>query len=272
MCPRNYRNSLERMYAMLLRQLYLHRRSIPRNMEIFFWPVMELMVWGFLTVYIQQIAATDLSRTIVFLIGAMIFWDILYRAQQGISIPLMEELWTRNLTNLLVTPLRIWEWVGAMFLYGFLKITVTILFLALVAFLLYHFNLGMFGFALVPFVFNLLFFGWSVGIVTAGLLIWWGYSAEALIWGIPFFLQPVSAVFYPLDILPRWLAVIGAVLPSTYIFEGMRSVVKTGTVSSHTLVLSTVLNGIYFFAAVCFFVVMLRLSRKHGRLAKLGQD
>ncbi len=257
---------------MLLRQLYLHKRSIPRNMEIFFWPIMELMVWGFLTVYIKQIAQTDLSRTIVFLIGAMIFWDILYRAQQGISIPLMEELWTRNLTNLLVTPLRIWEWVTAMFLYGFCKILATVLFLCLIAFLLYHFNLGMFGLALIPFVFNLLVFGWSVGMVTAGMLIWWGYSAEALIWGIPFFLQPVSAVFYPLDILPRWLAFIGAALPSTYIFEGMRSVVNTGKVSLGTLALSTFLNAIYFAAACAFFVAMLRLSQKHGRLAKLGQD
>ena len=266
------RDSLTRISAVLLRQLYLHKRSLPRNLEIFFWPVMDLMVWGFLTVYIRQITQTDLSHTIVFLIGAMIFWDILYRAQQGISIPLMEELWTRNLTNLLVTPLRAWEWVGAMFLYGFLKIVVTVLFLCFIAFLLYHFNLGMFGLALVPFVFNLLVFGWSVGIVTAGLLIWWGYSAEALIWGIPFFLQPVSAVFYPLDVLPQWLRAVGAMLPSTYIFEGMRAVIKTGQVSARILALSTALNAVYFTAAVCFFLAMMRLSQKHGRLAKLGQD
>lgn len=257
---------------MLLRQLYLHKRSLPRNLEIFFWPVMDLMVWGFLTVYLKEITATDLSQTILFLIGALIFWDILYRAQQGITIPLMEELWTRNLTNLLVTPLRIWEWVSAMFLYGLIKIVVTTLFLCLVAFLMYHYNLGLFGFSLIPFIFNLLLFGWSVGIFTAGLLLWWGYSAEALIWGIPFFLQPLSAVFYPLSVLPPWLAVVGVSLPSTHVFEGMRAVIQTGSIPWHELALATGLNALYFTAAVLFFLSMLAKSQREGRLAKLGQE
>ena len=266
------RESFDRIAAVLLRQLYLHRRSLPRNLEIFFWPVMDLMVWGFLTVYLRQIAGSDLSRTIVFLIGAMIFWDILYRAQQSITIPLMEELWTRNATNLLVTPLRIWEWVAAMFLYGLVKILVTTTFLCIVAFVLYRYNLGMFGFFLIPFVFNLLIFGWSVGVCTAGILVWWGYSAEALIWGIPFFLQPISAVFYPLDVLPSWLALIGSVLPSTYIFEGMRAVVNTGHLPGNTLVVSVTLNALTFAVAIGFFLFMLSRSRRAGRLAKLGQE
>lgn len=261
-----------RIQAMLLRQLYLHRRSLPRNLEIFFWPVMDLMVWGFLSVYLDQISQSDVSRTIVFLIGAMIFWDILYRAQQAITIPLMEELWTRNLTNLLVSPLRIGEWVCAMFLYGLMKIVVTTAFLCLIAFLLYHYNMGMFGFALLPFTINLLVFGWSVGIFTAGILIWWGYSAEALIWGIPFFLQPISAVFYPLDVLPWWLALAGRALPSTYIFEGMRAVVQKGYLPWSDLILSTGLNGVYLTGAFAFFLAMMRLSQRDGRLAKLGQE
>ncbi len=265
-------DSLTRMHGMMLRQMYLHKRSLPRNLEIFFWPIMDLLVWGFLTVYLKQITDTHLSRTIVFLIGALIFWDIMFRAQQGISLPLMEELWTRNLGNLLVAPLRLWEWALAMFAYGLLKITATTLFLSLIAWLLYQYNICMFGLALIPFIFNLLVFGWAMGIFTAGLLVWWGYSAEALIWGIPFFLQPVSAVFYPLDVLPAWLAWIGKLLPSTYVFEGMRAAVQTGAWQGSSLLLATLLNLLYFLLASCFFVYLLGLSRRAGRLAKLGQD
>src|SRR5437870_2956768 len=99
--------SLRRIYAMLCRYTYLQRRSLPRTLNIFFWPVMELLVWGYVTLYLQR-AAVPLSNVIVFLIGAMIFWDLLYRSQQAVSLGVMEEVWTRNIINTLITPLRLW--------------------------------------------------------------------------------------------------------------------------------------------------------------------
>jgi ABC-2 type transport system permease protein len=264
--------SLRRIYASVLRLLYLHKRSLPRNLEICFWPVMDLLVWGFLTVYLRQISAPGTSEVILFLIGAMIFWDIMYRAQQGITIPLMEEFWSRSVTNLLITPIRTWEWITAMFTYGVLKIAVTTVLLCAIAFLLYQYNIIMFGPALIPFVFNLLFFGWALGIFTAGLLIRWSHSAEAFIWGVPFFIQPVSAVFYPLEVLPGWIRWISISLPSTHVFEGMRAVLREGFMPWRSLILSASLNVIYFAVAALFFAAMMARSRRDGRLAKLGQD
>src|SRR3989338_5370602 len=101
--------------AMLLRYLYLHKRSVPRAFEIVFWPVMELLVWGFVTRYIQDVADAQLSHLIVFLINAAIFWDILYRSQQAISISFVEDIWTQNIVNIFVSPLKIWEWIVATF-------------------------------------------------------------------------------------------------------------------------------------------------------------
>ena len=141
---------------MLMRYLYLHKRSLPRFLEIFFWPVMELLVWGFVSVYIRSVSQDTLSKIIVFLINAMIFWDILYRSQQAVSIAIVEDIWTQNIVNILVSPLKIWEWLAATFIYGFGKIGLITVILSLIALGLYHFNLiDNLGFYLNPLVANL---------------------------------------------------------------------------------------------------------------------
>jgi len=257
---------------MFLRYFYLHRRSLPRALEIIFWPVMELLVWGFLTVYLQRNVVPSLAQFLIYLIGAMIFWDILYRSQQGVSLSVMEELWTRNIINLLISPLRMWEWIAATFIYGMVKIAVIVMVLLVLASFLYSFDITVLGFYLIPFVANLLFFGWALGTFTAGILLRWGHAAEALIWGIPFVVQPVSAIFYPVNVLPAWLQPVAHILPSTYVFEGMRAVIRDGTFRKEMLLLCLALNVLFFLGGALFFAWMLAQGRRDGRLAKLGVE
>lgn len=264
--------SLIRILTMVGRYLSLHRRSLPRALEICFWPVMDLLVWGFVTVYLDRITESALSSLIVSLLGATILWDILYRSQQAVTISLMEELWSQNLANLLVSPLRIWEWITAMILYGLLKVTVITVVLNFIAMGLYAFHLGALGFALIPFIANLLAFGWALGLFTSGLILRWGYAVEALIWGIPFFIQPMSAVFYPLSTLPAWLQPLARAFPSTYVFEGMRSVLTEGRFDSGHFVAALALNLGYFVLGGMFYAGMLAAARRAGRLARLGED
>ena len=258
---------------MLLRYFYLHKRSLPRTLEIVFWPVMELLVWGFVSVYIQSLSQDAVARIIVFLINAMIFWDILYRSQQAVSIAIVEDIWTQNIVNILVSPLKIWEWLVATFIYGFAKIGVITLILGLIALGLYHFNLiGNLGFYLLPLVANLLLFGWALGVFTSGLVIRFGHSAEALVWGIPYLIQPISAIYYPLEVLPKWLQGVSLLLPSTYVFEGMRAVTRTGTMPVGYTAAALGLNLVYFVLAGLFFAAMYRKARDLGRLGRLGMD
>ena len=265
--------SLTRVGGMFLRYAYLHKRSLPRTFEIILWPVMELLVWGYVSMYFQSLSAGALSKTISSLINAMIFWDILYRSQQSVSISFVEDIWTQNIVNLLVSPLKIWEWVLATFIYGILKTLLITLLLTAIALTLYHFNLiGSLGLYLVPLGFNLLLFGWAVGIFTAALIVRWGHAAEALIWGIPFFIQPISAVFYPLDTLPGWLQAIAKALPSTYVFEGMRAATVTKQMPMNYFLIALGLNGVYFILGGLFFQQMYVSSRKSGRLGRLGMD
>ena len=267
------RKSLKRISAMFLRYLYLHKRSLPRTFEIFFWPVMDLFVWGFVAVYIQGFAVDALSRIIVYLINALIFWDILYRSQQGVSISFVEDMWTQNIVNILVSPLRIWEWHTATFIYGTVKSLIIMLILSVIAFFLYRFNLiAATGFYLIPLVGNLFLFGWALGVATSGLIIRYGHAAEALIWGIPFLIQPVSAVFYPLSVLPVWVQLLSKLLTSTYVFEGMRSVIATGAMPWRFTVTAFALNVAYFILGSLFFQKMFEKSRETGRLGHLGLD
>ncbi len=257
--------SPHRVGALVLRYSFLYTRSVPRVLEIFFWPVMDLLVWGFLTVYLR-----DLPRPVEFLIGAMIFWDILYRAQQGTTIAFLEDIWSRNLLNIFVAPVRVSEFLMATYIVGFVKILITVGVLAGLAAGFYHFNLFSLGFSLLPFFVNLLLMGWAVGMVTTALIMRWGQSAEALAWGIPFLIQPFAAVFYPVDVLPKSMQAVAACIPATYVFEGMRQVLEKGEVNPQLLAGAFGLNVLYLILAALFFRHLFAVARKKGLLAKLG--
>ena len=258
-----------RVSALVLRYTYLYTRSVPRILETVFWPVMDLLVWGFVTTYLLK-GQFGVPKSITFLIGATIFWDILYRSQQAITISFLEDVWSRNLLNIFVAPIRLREFVAATYVVGFVKVLLTVSMMTGLSILLYHFNLFTLGLALLPFFINLLLMGWAVGLITTGMILRWGQASEALVWGIPFFIQPFSAVFYPLDVLPLPFRVIARCFPSTYVFEGMREVLSTHHVSAFNLLCAFGLNGVYFVAGGFFFGFMFRHARDHGLLTKLG--
>jgi ABC-2 type transport system permease protein len=258
-----------RIGALVLRHLYLYRRSPTRIGEVLFWPVMELLLWGFFTVYLRELKAPS---ALLFLIGSMIFWDVLYRSQQGITISISEEIWVRNILNLFIAPVRIVELMIATCLVGVLKAAATAVVLGFLAFFFYHFSLLSIGPALIPFFVSLSLFGWAVGMCTMGLVLRFGQAAEALIWGVPFLLQPISAVFYPVEVLPRWLRPVALLLPSTHVFEGMRAALRTGRVDPGALALTFGMNLVYLALGATFFGWMLRQVRRKGYLSRLGME
>ncbi|MBX7149642.1 ABC transporter permease [bacterium] len=266
-------SSLLRIRYMILRYLYVHKRSVSRSLELVFWPVMELLVWGYLVLYIQRVGTGDLPKIIVSVFAAVIFWDLLYRSQQGVSLSFVEDIWTHNIFNLLISPLRLWEWITSTFIYGMMKTLIIVCILSVLALFLYHFHfIDTLGFYIIPFLANLLLFGWALGLFTSGLLLRWGHAVEALIWGIPFLVQPLSAIYYPVSVLPAWLQHVSWLLPSTYVFEGMRSVVATGQMDAVMLAKAFLCNVVYFVLGSFFFTFMYRLSQKSGRLGRLGMD
>ncbi len=255
-----------RIVALLLRYAYLYRRSVARIGEIVFWPVMNLLVWGFTTTYLLELTH---SRILTYLIGAIILWDVFYRAQQSITLSIGEDIWTRNIMNIFIAPISTTELVTAICLFGVLKTAVATGFLGVLAYLLYSFNILSIGPSLFLFLGILLLFGWAVGLVTMGLSLRYGYAAEALIWGMPFLLQPISAVFYPASVLPPWLETIAYLLPSTYVFEGMRSALIHNTFSLQNFILALSLNVFYLLLGGIVFVWFLKRVKEEGLLTHL---
>jgi ABC-2 type transport system permease protein len=256
-----------RISGLLLRHLYLYRRNPARAGEIVFWPVMDLLTWGFLTTYLERLV---LPTAVGYLLGAMILWDVLYRSQQAVTLSLSEELWMRNLLNLFITPLRLSELLLALCGLGVLRTVVSTAFLGLLAYLLYAFDLLAMGWAVLPFFANLLLFGWAVGMGTMALVLRFGRAAEALVWGVPFLLQPISAVYYPLDVMPAWLQTLAHVLPSTYVFEGMRTALHTGRLDGQGLATALLLNLLYLAAGTAVFGWVMQLARRKGYLSRVG--
>lgn len=251
-----------RIFAMVLRDLINLRHSYDRLSDMFYWPVMDLLIWGLTGLYLVQ-QSHNQSLLSVILTG-LIFWIVVWRSQYEININLLHEIWDRNLVNLFASPLTLTEWTASFLIFGLTKMIVSFAFSALIAILLYQYNLFIYGLLIIPFVMNLLLTGWTVGFIVAGFLIRFGQRLQTLGWTGVYLLAPFSAIFYSISILPPWAQTAAQFIPPSYIFEGMREILFTGKLSYDKLFISFGLNIIYLILSIGFFVFMFKRSRKLG--------
>ena len=262
--------SLHRIGAMVLRYYYLMRSSWPRLLELIYWPMVQMLMWGFLQSYVDQ-NASFFARAGGTFIGAVLLWDILFRGQLGFSVSFLEEMWARNLGNLMMSPLRPLEFVAALMVMSIVRLAIGMVPVTLVALWLFNFNLYALGFALAAFFANLIFTSWAVGILVSGLILRNGMGAEGLAWTIMFLLLPLTCVYYPVSILPDWLQVVAWALPPTYVFEGMRALLIDHAFRSDLMLQALVLNFLYFSVSVVVFLKLLDAARRHGSLIQTGE-
>ncbi len=196
--------SVSRIGAMVLRYSYLLRSSWPRLLDLVYWPAVQMLMWGFLQLYIAQNAGF-FARAGGTFIGALLLWDILFRGQLGFSVSFLEEMWSRNLANLMISPLRPLEFVLALMIMSVVRLAIGVIPVSLLAIAFFGFNLWGLGLALAAFFANLLLTSWAVGIFVSGLLLRNGLGAENMAWTIMFILLPLTCVYYPVAVLPHWL-------------------------------------------------------------------
>ncbi len=180
-------------------------------------------------------------------------------------------MWSRNLLNIFVSPLGPLEYVASLLLISIIKLILASTVMVTVALLLYSFNVFTLGTHLIPLVANLIIMGWAVGIVTTAIILRYGQEAEVLAWGIAFLVQPVSAVFYPVSVLPASLQTVAKYVPSSHVFEGMRHVINNGTLPLEEVAWAFGLNVVYVIAAVAFFSWNFKTVKKKGLLVKVGE-
>lgn len=254
-----------RISGLVLRHLINWKRSLNRLTDTFWWPVVGLLVWGLFTVYAKDM----LPSIVLWLLGALVFWIIIQRSQNEISVSLMDEIWSENLLNLFTTPLSFAEFLIGLMVVSVVKLALSIATIIITAFVLYQYNIFTLGFYFVPFTALLIVFGWTLGIVINSMIIRFGRDSEALAWTAIVAVQPFSCVFYPLSTLPKIAQEISLLLPSTYIFEGLRALVYSGSLPSFYLFMATLLSLVYFILSIFIFKRMFTLSKQTGLLARL---
>lgn len=255
--------SINRIFAMVLRYTLNMRHSFDRLSDMFYWPAMDLLIWGLTGLYLAQLGKNSPHYLSVILIG-LIFWLIIWRAQSEISINILSELWDRNLVNIFASPLKISEWIISFMIMGLIKTIISLIFTAALAFYLYKFNILSYGFYLIPFIGCLLMTGWAGGFFISGFLIRYGQKIQTIAWAGIAIIAPFSAVYYPLSVLPQWAQKVGLFIPSTYIFEGIRQILFTGHISLDKIILSIALNIFFLIVSVLFFIHMFNKSKKLG--------
>lgn len=255
--------NFNRILAMILRYLYLTRHSLDRITDMFYWPLMDLFLWGLTGLYFARLNLRNPHAVEIVLTG-VIFWLITWRAQYEINVNLLSELWDRNLVNIFASPLKIEEFALSFLIFGFLKTAISLAFMAFMSYLLYHFNVFVYGFFIIPAVISLLLTGWAVGFFVSGFIIRYGVKIQAIAWAGVALLTPVSALYYPLSILPEPIQKIAAFIPSSYVFESLRELLLAGQINYGKIAISFLLNLIYLILSITFFIFMFHRSRKLG--------
>ena len=262
--------SFARVGALVMRYTYLLRSSWPRLLELIYWPAVQMMMWGFLQLYVSENSGFFAKAGGTF-IGAVLLWDILFRGQLGFSISFLEEMWARNMGNLMMSPLRPGEFIAALMIMSVVRLAIGMVPVTILAMGFFGFNLYAFGFARAAFFMNLILTSWAVGIFVSGIVLRNGMGAESMAWTIMFLLLPLTCVYYPVVVLPGWLQAVAWLLPPTYVFEGMRALLIDHVFRADLMLWALALNVAYFVAAVIAFLALLRSGRAVGSLMQTGE-
>ncbi len=264
------RESLERIGAVVVRHLYLWRGSLPRLIDLIYWPAVHLVLWGLINRFFTEQGDIAIWAT-GFLLAAVLLWDILYRAQLGIAVAFLEELWSRNLGQLFATPLRPWEFAVGLVIIGLIRSVVGLSVAAGLAYWLYRYNLFLMGPPLVLFFSQLQVMGWAVGLFIVAVVLRHGLGAEGFAWAFIFILAPLCGIYYPVAILPDPIEPLAWLLPATYVFEGMRQVLLEGSFNWAFFWNATLLNLLDLLLAILIFRLAFERAREHNKLLQCGE-
>lgn len=265
------RASLRRIWGLMYRHLALYRRSWPRVLELMYWPVLQMVVWGFVTSYLVGVQGNAVTIAAGVLLGGVLLWEVTLRAQMGFAISFLEEVWSRNLGQIFVSPLRPWELVAGLAAMSVLRTAIGVGAAMLLAFLLYGFGIWSMGPVLVMWMAALMAMGWAVALAVTALILRHGAGAEALAWGVMFGLAPFAAVFYPVAVLPAWLQPIALAIPAAHVFEGMRAALVEGRIAWDHLAWAIGLNAVWLAAAAWIFLAQFHQARVRGALLNIGE-
>jgi len=259
-----------RIYALFLRHFYLIKSSFPRILDLIYWPTIQIILWGFISKFFTM-HSEFYSNTTGVILSAAILYDFLFRSSISFNMLFLEEIWSRNFTNLFIAPLKISEIITGLTVTALIRTLIGVIPAVLLATPFFGVSLFNLGPSLVLLFLSLYFFGMTLGLLVVSGLLKYGPAFENVAWSSLFLLAPLGCIYYPISILPDWLQIIAKTLPLVYIFEEVRSILLNNVVNYSNIMIALTLNLIYFTSAVIIFYGAFNAARNRGTLVNIGE-
>jgi ABC-2 type transport system permease protein len=238
---------------------------------LFVWVAVDITVWGFISRYLNTVA-TPGYNFIAGLLGVVLLWDFLTRVMQGVSTAFLEDVWSRNFLNMFASPLLISEYVLGLVITAVGTSLIGLLTMLVLASLVFGLSFFAYGIALLPFVLVLFLSGIALGIAGSAMVLRLGPASEWFVWPLPAFIAPFVGVYYPVSVLPGWMQAVSRLLPPSYVFEGMRAIIRHAPLHVADLALGFALSMLYILGAAIFFRQVFRTAVRTGLLARYSAE
>jgi ABC-2 type transport system permease protein len=258
--------STERVRGVLLQEVFITGRSVEVLVDLPFWSITTVIVFGFVTRFLSTVTSATVAQ---YLYLGTLMWEIIRVTQYSMSLSALWNVWSHNFSNMFIAPLSMTEYVLAQMVSAALKALVLFSLVAFIAAVVFGFNLLTMGPATLALSFvNLLWFAYSIGLFILGIILRLGTRIQALAWGLVLIFQPLTAAYYPLEVMPPAMQTIARALPPTYVFEAARAGLANPEVHWDWFLIAGLENILYFLLAIWFFQYMFRRSRETGQFAR----
>ena len=258
------------IYALSLRHIYLISSSLPRIIDLIYWPTVQIFLWGFISKFFTM-SSTYYSNTVGIILTAAILYDFLFRSSISYNMMFLEEIWSRNFTNLFIAPIKISEIITTLTLTAIFRTLIGLVPATILAIPLFGVSIFEIGLPLIFLLTSLYIFGVTLGLLVTSGLIRFGPSFENVAWASLFFLAPLGCVYYPIEILPEWLQIISKILPLVHIFEEIRNILINDMINYYSIFKGAIMSILYFIFGVIIFYISYSGARERGTLINMGE-
>ena len=262
--------NIDKIFALSLRHVYLIKGSFPRILDLIYWPTIQIFLWGFISKFFT-LNSSYFENTIGIILSAAILYDFLFRSSISYNMMFLEEIWSRNFTNLFIAPIKISEIIAALTFTAIFRTLIGLVPAALLAIPLFGVSIFKIGVPLIFLLITLYIFGVTLGLLVTSGLVRFGPSFENIAWASLFFLAPLGCIYYPIEILPDWLQIIAKLLPLVHIFEEMRNVLINDIVNYYQILKAIIISFIYFVFGIIVFYLSYEGAKNRGTLINMGE-
>ncbi len=262
--------NLGKVFALSLRHIYLIKGSFPRILDLIYWPTIQIFLWGFISKFFT-LSSSYFENTVGIILSAAILYDFLFRSSISYNMMFLEEIWSRNFTNLFIAPIKLSEIITALTFTAIFRTLIGLIPAALIAIPLFGVSIFKIGAPLIFLLITLYIFGVTLGLLVTAGLVRFGPSFENIAWASLFFLAPLGCIYYPIEILPEWLQVIAKLLPLVHIFEEMRNILIHDIINNSQILKAIFISFLYFLIGILIFYLSYNGAKNRGTLINMGE-